>query len=115
MKRGKSDSGECVLCCCLVEVSIEMIEPSIECALFNLKVLVFFFVIAGVAATRMKVSFTPGFDKSVRVDGDFGGVIAEKKSFGMSSLFEDGVDVQWFKVLVDGARRCIFLMITRMG
>jgi len=92
-----------------------MIEPSIERALFDLEVLVLFFVIAGVAATGMKVSFAPGFDKSVSVDGDFGRVVTEKKSFGVSSLFEDGVHVQWREMLVDGAWRGVFLMITGMG
>ena len=117
MKRGKSDAGETIVLGCFygVEISIKVVEPSIEGALFHLKVLVFFFVIPGVNATGMKVSFTPGFDKSVCVDGDFGGVIAEKKPFGVSSLFEDGVHVQWLKVLVDGTRRCIFLMIAGMG
>ena len=109
------DTEESQTLCYLGKVSIEMIEPTIECALFDLEVLVFFFVIAWVVATGMKVSFAPGFDKSVCVDGDFGRVVAEKTSFGVSSLFEDGVDVRWREMLVDGTWCFVFFMITGMG
>ena len=55
-----------------MDIRIETLEPSIECPLFDLEVLIFFLVIARVIATGMKMSFAPGFDKSVGVDGGFG-------------------------------------------
>ena len=94
----------------------ETLKPSIECALFDLKVLILFLVIARVITAGMKMSFAPGFDKSVGVDGGFGGIVTEQKSFGGSTLLKDGVDVQGDKMLIDGTWNSgIFLMITRMG
>ena len=93
-----------------------MMEPTIQGALFDLEVLVFFFVIAWIIAAGMNVSFAPGFDKSVGVDGDFGGIVTKKESFGVSSLFKDGVDVQGCKMLIDATGRGgVFLMIAGMG
>ena len=54
------------------KIGIETLEPSIECPLFDLKVLIFFLVIARVITTGMKMSFAPSVDKSVGVDGGFG-------------------------------------------
>ena len=50
----------------------ESLKPSIECALFDLKILILFLVIARVITAWMKMSFAPGFDKGVGVDGGFG-------------------------------------------
>ena len=94
----------------------ETLEPSIECVLFDLKVLILFLVIARVRTPGMKMSFAPGFDKGVGVDGGFGGIVTEEKSFGGSPLLKDGIDVQGDKMLVDGTwNGGIFLMITGMG
>ena len=40
--------------------NFESLKPSIECALFDLKVLIFFLVIARVITAGMKMSFAPG-------------------------------------------------------
>jgi len=56
----------------LGKIVFETLKPSIECALFDLKVLIFFLVIAWVITAGMKMSFAPGFDKRVGVDGGFG-------------------------------------------
>ena len=87
----------------------ETLKPSIECALFDLKVLILFLVIARVITAGMKMSFAPGFDKSVGVDGGFGGIVTEQKSFGGSTLLKDGVDVQGDKMLIDDMERWDFL------
>ena len=50
----------------------ETLKPSIECTLFDLKVLILFLVIGRVITAGMKMAFAPGFDKGVGVDGGFG-------------------------------------------
>ena len=100
----------------LMDIGIESLKPSIEGPLFNLKVLILFLVIAWVITAGMKMSFAPGFDKGVGVDGGFGGIVTKQKSFGGSTLLKNGIDVQGDKMLVDGTCHSgIFLMITRMG
>ena len=56
----------------VMDIGIESLEPSIECTLFDLKVLILFLVIGWVRTPWMKMSFAPGFDKGVGVDGGFG-------------------------------------------
>ena len=100
----------------LMDIGIESLEPSIQCTLFDLKVLIFFLVIPWVITAGMKMSFAPGFDKGVGVDGGFGGIVTKQKSFGGLTLLKNGIDVQGNKMLVDGTwNGGIFLMITRMG
>ena len=56
----------------LGKILFESLKPSIECALFHLKVLILFLVIGRIRTAGMKMSFAPGFDKGVGVDGGFG-------------------------------------------
>jgi len=44
----------------LGKIVFETLKPSIECALFDLKVLILFLVIARVITPGMKMSFAPG-------------------------------------------------------
>ena len=68
----KRREGKFVVVVFLMDIGIESLEPSIDCALFHLKVLILFLVIGWVRTAWMKMSFAPGFDKGVGVDGGFG-------------------------------------------
>ena len=61
----------------LLDIGIEALKPSIEGPLFDLKVLILFLVIGWVRTAGMKMSFAPGFDKGVGVNGGFGGIVTE--------------------------------------
>jgi len=58
MKR--REVGFDVLLFFLGKIVFETLKPSIECALFDLKVLILFLVIARVITAGMKMSFAPG-------------------------------------------------------
>ena len=72
----KRREGKFVFFLFLLDVGIETLKPSIEGPLFHLKVLILFLVIARVRTAGMKMSFAPGFDKGVGVDGGFGGIVS---------------------------------------